>query len=135
MNEKQQILATVSSFHAFNDGALTVITILLPIFKTLFNLSYTQIGIITGGGLAITLLTEMTVGRAFDRKNSRTLLMTGILILSASIFLLSFSNGYLILLLIIFLIKFSSGFFHPAGIGSKPLANSRLLQQSNGEDG
>ncbi len=117
MNEKQQILTTVSLFHAFNDGSLAVITILLPIFRTLFDLSYTQIGIITGGGLTITLLTEMTIGRAFDKRNSRTLLLSGIGLLSISLFLLTFSPNYLMLLSIIFLIKFASGFFHPAGIG------------------
>jgi FSR family fosmidomycin resistance protein-like MFS transporter len=117
MNEKQQILSTVIFFHAVNDGSLAVITILLPIFKTLFDLNYTQIGVITGGGLAITLLTEMTVGRWFDKKNSRTLLLTGIFMLSITMFLLSFSFEFVSLLLIIFFIKFSSGFFHPAGIG------------------
>ena len=59
----------------------------------------------------------MMIGRAFDQRNSRTLLITGILLLSIFLFLLSFSTGFLILLLIIFLIKFASGFFHPAGIG------------------
>lgn len=117
MNEKHQILTTVSFFHAFNDGALAVTTILLPIFKSMFQLTYTQIGLITGGGLTITLFTELTIGRAFDTKNSRTLLLSGIFLLSISIFLLSFSQGFLMLLIIMFLIKFSSGFFHPAGIG------------------
>ncbi len=116
MNEKHQILTTVSFFHAFNDGALAVTTILLPIFKSLFLLTYTQIGIITGGGLTITLLTELTIGRAFDKKNSRTLLISGIFLLSIVLLLLSFSQGFLTLLFIMFLIKFSSGFFHPAGI-------------------
>jgi len=117
MNEKHQILTTVSFFHAFNDGALAVTTILLPIFKSMFQLTYTQIGLITGGGLTITLFTELTIGRAFDTKNSRTLLLSGIFLLSISIFILSFSQGFLMLLIIMFLIKFSSGFFHPAGIG------------------
>ena len=116
MNSKHHILATVSSFHAFNDGSLAVVTMLLPIFRNLFDLSYTQIGVITGGGLAIVLLTEMTVGRLFDKKNSRSLLLTGIALLTMSLALLSFSSNYLSLVLIVFLIKFASGFFHPAGI-------------------
>ena len=117
MNDKHKIISTVSLFHAFNDGSLAVIPLLFPIFRVLFDLSYTQIGLITGGGLAITLLTEISVGRAFDNKNSRTLLISGVFLLIFSMFTLSLSKDFLTLLLIVFLIRFSSGFYHPAGIG------------------
>jgi FSR family fosmidomycin resistance protein-like MFS transporter len=117
MNDKNRILSTVGIFHGFNDGSLAIIPLLFPIFKELFNLSYTQIGLITGGGLAISLLTEIFVGRAFDNSNSRTLLISGVFILSGSIFILSLSYNFITLILFVFLIRFSSGFFHPAGIG------------------
>ena len=117
MNNRNRILTTVSIYHGFNDGSLAVIPILFPIFKEIFNLSYTQIGIITGGGLAISLFTEIVVGRAFDYSNSRTLLSSGIFLLSISMFVLTLSNNFASLLLFVFLIRFSSGFFHPAGIG------------------
>ncbi len=116
MNDKHSILSTVSLFHGFNDGALAVIPLLFPILKEMFNLSYTQIGFITGGGLAISLFTEIAVGRAFDSNNSRTLLISGVLILSGSMFMLSLSQNFFTLVLLVFLIRFSSGFFHPAGI-------------------
>ena len=50
MKDKHDILLTIGIYHAFNDGSVVVIPILLPVFKEMFNLSYTQIGIITGGG-------------------------------------------------------------------------------------
>ena len=117
MNDKYRILSTVSLFHGYNDGALAVIPLLFPILKEMFDLSYSQIGLITGGGLAISLLTEIAVGRAFDSSNSRTFLASGIFILSGSMFILSLSYNFFTLLLFVFLIRFSSGFFHPAGIG------------------
>ncbi|MCJ2513679.1 MAG: MFS transporter [Candidatus Thermoplasmatota archaeon] len=117
MNDKHSILSTVSLFHGFNDGSLAVIPLLFPILKEMFNLSYTQIGFITGGGLAISLFTEIAVGRAFDSNNSRTLLISGVLILSGSMFMLSLSQNFFTLVLLVFLIRFSSSFFHPVGIG------------------
>ena len=128
MNDKHRILSTVSLFHAFNDGTLAVIPLLFPIFKALFDLSYTEIGLITGGGLAISLFTEVAIGRASDNNNSGTLLIAGVFLLSGSMFMLSFSQGFVTLLLFVFILRFSSGFFHPTGIGliSRTFKKDRL---------
>jgi FSR family fosmidomycin resistance protein-like MFS transporter len=117
MNDKNRLLLTVGLYHAFNDGALVVIPLLFPIFKVLFDLSYTQVGIITGGGLLITLVTHVFIGRISDQKNFRTLLSIGILLLSASMLLITQTQGFLTLLLFIFIVRFSSSFYHPIGIG------------------
>ena len=117
MKEKNNILLTTGIYHAFNDGAVVVIPILLPVFKELFNLSYTQIGIITGGGLLFTLLTQLFLGFYSDRKNRRALLSIGILILSGSLLLIPQASGFISLLLLIFLLRFASGFYHPIGVG------------------
>ena len=117
MNDKHRILSTVGIYHAFNDGSVAVIPLLFPIFKVLFNLSYTQIGVITGGGLLIILIAQIFIGRISDRKNFRTLLSIGILLLSGSLLLLTQTQGFLTLLLFIFIVRLSSSFFHPIGIG------------------
>ena len=117
MNDKHRILSTVGIYHAFNDGSIAVIPLLFPIFKVLFNLSYTQIGVITGGGLLIILIAQIFIGRISDRKNFRTLLSIGILLLSGSLLLLTQTQGFLTLLLFIFIVRLSSSFFHPIGIG------------------
>lgn len=117
MNDKNRILSTVGIFHGFNDGAVVIIPILFPVFKVLFNLSYTQIGVITGGGLLITLITQIFVGFLSDKKNRRVILSLGILLLSVSLLLLAQVQGFLTLLVFIFLLRFSAGFFHPVGIG------------------
>jgi len=116
MHDKNKILTTVSLFHAYNDGALSTIPLLFPIFKVLFNLTYTQIGIVTGGGLAISLISQLSIGRISDRKNYRTLLLTGILLLSISMFIFTQSQGFLTLMICMFFLRFSSSFFHPIGV-------------------
>ena len=117
MNEKNRILSTVGLYHALNDGTVAAIPILFPIFKLIFNLSYTQIGIITGGSLIIHIISQLLIGRYSDGKNSRTLLSFGILLTSISMLLFTQSNGFYSLILLMFLLRISESFFHPIGIG------------------
>jgi FSR family fosmidomycin resistance protein-like MFS transporter len=117
MNQRGRILTTVSLIHAVNDGSVSVISILFPIFKVLFNLSYTQVGIITGGGLFITLLAQLILGRMADGKNVNAFLLTGVLLTSLSLLFLTLSKDFITLLLFIFILRFATAFFHPIGIG------------------
>jgi MFS family permease len=117
MKDKIRILLTVGIYHGFNDGSVVIIPILFPVFRELFDLSYTQIGIITGGGLLITLITQIFIGFASDKKNRRTLISAGILFLCFSLLLIIQVQNFISLLLFIFVLRFSSGFFHPVGVG------------------
>jgi len=117
MRQQGRILSTVSIIHAINDGSVSVISILFPIFKDLFQLSYTEVGMITGGGLFITLITQLLFGRFADGKNVNTLLITGLFFTSISLAMLTFSTAFITLILFMFLLRFATGFFHPVGIG------------------
>jgi len=117
MLEKTQILATVSIYHAINDGAVAVIPILFPVFKTMFNLSYTQVGVVTGGGLLLSLIAQLMLGRFSDGKNSKNMLSLGVLLIVISMLLLTLTKGFCTLILFMFLLRFSSSFFHPIGTG------------------
>jgi FSR family fosmidomycin resistance protein-like MFS transporter len=128
MNEKIRILSTVGLYHALNDGTVAAIPILFPIFKLIFNLSYTQIGIITGGSLIVHIFSQLLLGRYSDGKNSRTLLSFGILLTSISMLLFTQINGFYSIILIMFLLRISESFFHPIGIGwiSRIFKNHKL---------
>jgi MFS transporter, FSR family, fosmidomycin resistance protein len=117
MTPKGKILSTVGLIHAINDGSVAVISILFPIFKIMFNLSYTQVGLITGGGLFITLIGQLILGRMADGKNVNSFLLTGVLLTSLSLVLLTFSRDFLSLILFIFILRFATSFFHPIGVG------------------
>lgn len=117
MTQQGRILSTVSLIHAVNDGSTAVISILFPIFKEIFHLSYTQVGIITGGGLFIMLIAQLALGRLADGKNVNSFLLTGVLLTSISLVLLSFSTDFLSLICFIFIMRFATSFFHPIGIG------------------
>jgi MFS family permease len=91
-------------------------------------LSYTQVGIITGGGLFITLVAQLFLGRIADGKNVNSFLLTGLLLTSLSLLLLTFSNAFITLIFFIFFMRFATSFFHPIGIGwiSRTYKKSRL---------
>ncbi len=128
MEDKNKILLTVGIYHAFNDGGVVIISILLPVFKEMFNLSYTDIGIITGGGLLIAFITQFIIGFSSDKRNRRLLLSSGVLILSGSLLIIPQARSFLTLLLFILLLRFASGFYHPTGVGwiSKIFKKDRL---------
>ena len=117
MSQQGRILSSVSIIHAINDASIAVISILFPIFKDLFHLSYTQVGLITGGGLFITLVSQLLLGRVADGKNVKSFLFSGLLLTSLSLVLLTFSFEFYTLLLFIFFLRFATSFFHPIGIG------------------
>jgi len=128
MNEKYRILSTVSIYHALNDGSVSTIPLLFPIFKSLFDLNYTQVGIISGGGLLITLIAQLLIGRTADGRNFGDLLSIGVLLTSVSLLLLTRSQSFLMLALFIFILRFSTSFFHPIGVGwiSRTFKKDRL---------
>ena len=117
MKDNIKILSMVSLYHLFNDGVISLVPLLFPIFRTLFNLSYSQIGFITGTGLAISLVFQFLIGSSSDKKNFRTLLTIGIGLLVITLLLFPTIQGFLSLFILFIFLRFSASFFHPIGIG------------------
>jgi len=117
MQEKTRILSTVSIYHAINDGAISAVPILFPIFKEIYQLNYTQVGVITGISLSVNLIAQLLIGNSADGRNSRTMLSLGILCISASLLFITQTTGFFSLLLFLMFLRFSASFFHPIGVG------------------
>jgi len=115
-------------YHALNDGAISVVPLLFPIFKDIYNLNYTQIGLITSISLFIHLITQLYIGRSSDGKNFRTLLSFGILLISISLFVLVKTEDFFTLLIFLIFLRISVSFFHPIRIGwiSRTFKKERL---------
>lgn len=128
MSAKTPILLTVCLYHAINDGVVAIIPILLPIFRDLYQLSYTQIGFITGGSLIITLVAQLVFGRAADGRSFRSMLSVGIFLLSVSLLLLTQVTGFVTLLFFVIFLRIGAAFFHPIGVGwiSRTFKKERL---------
>ena len=128
LKPKTPILLTVCLYHGLNDGVVAIIPILLPIFRELYQLSYTQIGLITGGSLIITLIAQLIFGHAADNRSFRIMLSLGIFLISISLLLLTQATGFLTLLAFVFILRVGAAFFHPIGVGwiSRTFKKERL---------
>ncbi len=128
MKDKYSILTTVSMYHALNDGAISVVPLIFPIFKEIYNLNYTQIGLITSISLFIHLIAQLYIGRISDGKNFRILLSFGILLISFSLFVLTETKDFFTLLIFLIFLRISVSFFHPIGVGwvSRTFKKERL---------
>ncbi len=128
MKDKYSILTTVSMYHAINDGAISVVPLLFPIFKEIYNLNYTQIGFITSISLFIHLIAQLYIGKISDGKNFRILLSSGILLISFSLFILTETKDFFTLLIFLIILRISVSFFHPIGVGwiSRTFKKERL---------
>ncbi|MCJ7571462.1 MAG: MFS transporter [Candidatus Thermoplasmatota archaeon] len=128
MKDKYSILTTVSMYHALNDGAISVVPLLFLIFKEIYNLNYTQIGLITSISLFIHLIAQLYIGRISDGKNFTVLLSFGILLISISLFVLTETKDFFTLLIFLILLRISVSFFHPIGVGwiSRTFKKERL---------
>lgn len=111
----RRLLFVISYHHACNDGALIALVALIPILVDELELSYTEVGIL-GLGLLITVVVQLMVGRAADRRFSRYLLELGALLMGLSFVLILFVSDFVGLFMAVILMRIGASFYHPVGI-------------------
>jgi FSR family fosmidomycin resistance protein-like MFS transporter len=126
------ILFTISFTHFLNDMMQSVIPAVYPLIKDHFELSFTQIGLITLTFQLTASLLQPVVGFYTDRKPLPMSLAIGMAFTFFGLILFSLAGSYGILLLAVGLVGVGSSVFHPessrvahmASGGKKGLAQS-----------
>lgn len=118
------VLVAISFCHLLNDTIQSLIPALYPIVKTMFHLSFTQIGFVTFTFQCTSSLLQPCVGLYTDKYPKPYSLAVGMIITLAGVVLLSFANGFVSLLLAAGLMGFGSAIFHPE--------SSRLARLASG---
>lgn len=126
------VLFTISFTHLLNDMMQSVIPAIYPLIKDNFNLSFTQIGMITLTFQLTASLLQPFVGFYTDRKPRPYSLAIAMAFTLAGLVLLSVSVSFVSLLIAVSLIGIGSSIFHPessrvahlASGGKKGLAQS-----------
>ncbi|HET8829705.1 MAG TPA: MFS transporter [Pelobium sp.] len=126
------VLFTISIAHFLNDMMQSVIPAVYPMLKNSFNLSFSQIGLITFTFQLSASLLQPFVGFYTDRTPRPYSLAIGMMFTLFGLLLLSFATSFLWLLLAVCLIGVGSSIFHPessrvaymASGGKKGLAQS-----------
>ena len=142
MKSDSKLLTAVGLYHFANDGSLAVLPLVLPVIKLKFNLSYTDIGILTGVGLIVTLLVQILVSELANRFRAvrvLTLGMTTMLLFSA---MMVFVWNYASLLVFVIGMRIGAAAYHPLGLAlvAKRFGNGDIdmamgVQSSSGDLG
>jgi MFS transporter, FSR family, fosmidomycin resistance protein len=127
-----QVLFTISFCHLLNDMMQSVIPAVYPLIKTHFDLSFTEIGLITLTFQLTASLLQPFVGHFTDRKPRPMSLVAGMSFTFIGLILFSFAETFPTLLVAVGLVGVGSSVFHPessrvahlASGGRKGLAQS-----------
>lgn len=107
------ILIAISFSHLLNDSIQSFIPSIYPIFKGAFQLSFTQIGLITFTTQLTGSLLQPIVGVVTDRRPQPFSLAIGMTFTLAGLVMLSLTRSYGMLLASVALIGVGSSVFHP----------------------
>lgn len=126
------ILFSISFAHLLNDLIQAVIPSVYPILKENYNLSFSQIGLITFAFQLSASLLQPFVGYYTDKYPKPFSQIYGMLFSLAGIVSISFANSFYWILLSVILIGIGSSIFHPesARISNMASGGKRGLAQS-----
>lgn len=119
------ILFIISFSHFINDLLQAVIPSVYPLFKEKFDLSFTQIGLITLMYQLTASILQPFVGMYTDKKSKPFSLMIGMGFTLVGLFFVSIASSFAYLLLAVSLIGIGSSIFHPE--------SSRVAHLASGE--
>lgn len=126
------VLFAIASGHFINDLLQIVIPSVYPLLKDTYNLSFTQIGIITLVYQLTASLFQPIVGNYTDKKPQPYSLIFGMIFTLLGLTFLAFADSYAFILFAVALVGFGSSIFHPEASKVAYLAagNRRGLAQS-----
>ena len=107
------ILLAISFCHMLNDMMQSLVPALYPIFKTTYQLSYAQIGLLTFTFQITASLLQPIVGSYTDRRARPYSLAAGMGFTLAGLTLLAWAGNFALLLVAAALIGSGSSVFHP----------------------
>lgn len=126
------ILFSISFAHLLNDLLQAVIPAAYPILKDNYNLSFTQIGLITFSYQMAASILQPFVGFYTDKHPKPYSQIFGMLFTASGIILLSYAGSFPVILLSVILVGIGSSIFHPEASRVSYLASGgkRGLAQS-----
>ena len=107
------ILFSIAFAHLINDLLQAVIPAAYPILKENFNLTFTQIGLITLAYQLAASLLQPLVGLYTDKKPKPYSQIFGMVFTSLGIVCLSYATGFSMIILSVVLVGIGSSIFHP----------------------
>lgn len=107
------ILFSIAFAHLLNDLLQAVIPSVYPILKESYNLSFTQIGLITFAYQMAASILQPFVGFYTDKKPQPYSQIYGMFFTLSGIILLSYASSFYVIILSVILVGIGSSIFHP----------------------
>ena len=107
------VLMAISFAHLLNDGMQSLIPALYPVLKTSFQLTFTQIGLITLTFQMTASILQPVIGFYTDRHPQPFSLVVGMIFTLLGLVGLAFASGFAWLLVSVGLAGLGSAIFHP----------------------
>jgi len=107
------VLAAISTSHVVNDMMQSLILAIYPVIKGGFNLSFTQIGLITLTYQLTASIFQPLIGMATDRRPAPYSLPIGMASTLCGMLLLGFAPNYAVVLMAAAMVGIGSAIFHP----------------------
>lgn len=107
------ILFSIAFAHLLNDLLQAVIPSVYPILKESYNLSFTQIGLITFAYQMAASILQPFVGFYTDKKPQPYSQIYGMFFTLSGIVLLSYASNFYVIILSVILVGIGSSIFHP----------------------
>lgn len=107
------ILVSIAVAHLFNDLLQAVIPAVYPILKEKYNLSFTQIGLITFSYQMAASILQPFVGLYTDKKPKPFSQIFGIVFTLCGIISLAYADEYWMIIMSVVLVGIGSSIFHP----------------------
>jgi FSR family fosmidomycin resistance protein-like MFS transporter len=107
------VLAAISFCHLLNDLLQSLVPALYPVFKSSFQLTFGEVGLITLASQVTASLLQPVVGLYVDRRTWRWSLPSAMGFTSIGILLLAAAPAYSVLLIAAVFVGFGSAVFHP----------------------
>lgn len=107
------ILLSLSVAHFLNDALQMIIPAIYPLLKSNFNLSFTQIGLITFTYQLVASLFQPLVGNFTDKRPQPYSLAIGMGFTLIGLLMLAYSGNFTIVLVSVALVGLGSSIFHP----------------------
>lgn len=134
------VLFAISAGHFLNDLLQSVITSVYPLLKDNYQLSFTQIGIITFVFQVTASILQPFVGNYTDKHPRPYAFAVAMIFSLAGVLTLAYAGGFVTILFAVFLIGIGSSIFHPeaskvaflASGGKRGLAQSIFQLGGNG---
>ena len=109
-----KVIGLVGVAHFFSHFYIYLLPPLFPFLKTVFDVSYTELGLLLAVFSATTGLTQIPFGFLVDKYGAKFILIGGVAVEGLAFALMGFAPGYAMVMALMIVAGFANGVYHPA---------------------